>query len=624
MIKEICQFVETLEEETPDLFEEGGKLKEGLYVALDIGLNDGKYELRNSDEEGRIFKEDIGLFTKKSEITPFFEKCRLVMRASKPVSPAKIFNPNKKIFNVTCSPFALGFTKKIIDKNLSDIGKSGILAELTNQYFKKAEDFVEDGPFRVWFEAMKIYLSSHFWSLLEKVGYDELKDTFVIVFFLKEPTIEDFKMPYQKYQGLNVFNKADFNTTYDHILYGISDCLSTFNDKKRFLQHQSACFKYNFRVHGEEAQLIWKFYQLLQNKQLPNPLPIFVSKDEANVNSDVVKLFNNEGKASYSEIIRSLLTKRNTNLQNFYLLFVQKGQIIDLDFVPVFIYTLKNKNSEDFEIKELFGAEPSVYFQSSKNNVFDFQFNIVNYIFNRQLVQETKAGSLWIKYFDDLEIKPDYGLTDAIYNLLYKYRRVWYDFIYKSMQQEITMTMIDEMLTDSIIDDLRHDDELKKTAQIRKKLSIWFGLQPLFDNQFKINNMANKTVELQTKLRSIAQSESLHIENDDEFAFAAGQVIWKLLVQSESANRSHALLEPFLQKAEPTLFKQAIANTFNMYKHKFVLYPNKYEFDKLFSEVMGFIPTNTNMKEHLPIILAGYFSDSIFKKEKDNNNLKPE
>jgi CRISPR-associated protein Csh1 len=136
--------------------------------------------------------------------------------------------------------------------------------------------------------------------------------------------------------------------------------------------------------------------------------------------------------------------------------------------------------------------------------------------------------------------------------------------------------------------------------------------------------MTNKTIELQTKLRNIAQSESLHIENDDEFAFAAGQIIWKLLVQNESANRSHALMEPFLQKTEPMLFKQAIANAFNMYKYKFVLYPSKYEFDKLFSEVMGFIPTNTNMKEHLPIILAGYFSDSIFKKDKDSNTLKPE
>jgi CRISPR-associated protein Csh1 len=117
------------------------------------------------------------------------------------------------------------------------------------------------------------------------------------------------------------------------------------------------------------------------------------------------------------------------------------------------------------------------------------------------------------------------------------------------------------------------------------------------------------------KIREIAQTESLHITTDDEFAFAAGQLIWKLLIQSESANRSHALLEPFLQKTESVLFKQAIASTFNMYKYKFALYPTKYEFDKLFSEVMGYDLDFSNMKEHLPMILAGYFSESIFKKQ---------
>ena len=53
MIKEICQFVETLEEQAPDLFEEGAKLKEGIYVALDIGLEDGKYV---RSEERRVGK----------------------------------------------------------------------------------------------------------------------------------------------------------------------------------------------------------------------------------------------------------------------------------------------------------------------------------------------------------------------------------------------------------------------------------------------------------------------------------------------------------------------------------------------------------------------------------------
>lgn len=616
MIKEICQFVEMLEKDIPDLFEEGGKLKEGIYVALDIRLNDGKFYLHNVDENGSILRNDIGLYTKKTEMTPFFEKCRLIMQASKPVSAAKIFNPNKKIFNVTCSPYAVGFTKKILDKNLPEIEQLGIMSELSNQYFKKAEEFIEDGQSRVWFESLKNYLTSHLWSILEKVGYNELKEAFAVIFFLKEPTIDDYKIPYQKYLGLNVFNKAEYNTLYNDITYGISDSLSSFNGKKMFLQHQSASFRYNFRINGEDAQLIWKFYQLQQNKQLPNPLPIFVDKEEANLNSDVVKLFNEEDKASYSEIISSLLNRRRTNLQNFYLLFIQKGQIIDLDFVPTFKYILKDKENNDFQIEDLFGHETSSYFDSSKDNVFDFQINVVNFIFNRQLIQQTKTGSLWIKYFDDLEIKPDFGLTDSIYNLLNKFRRSWYDFVYKSMHNEITMTMINEMFIDSIVDDLRHDEEMKKTFQIRKKISLWFGLQPLFDNQFKQKNMANKTQELQTKLRTVAQTETLHIENDGEFAFAAGQIIWKLLIQSESANRTHALLEPFLQKTDPVLFKQAIANTFNLYKYKFTLYPSKYEFDKLFSEVMGYIPDITNMKEHLPLILAGYFSESVFNKEK--------
>lgn len=618
MIKEICQFVDTLENQIPDLFEDGTKLKEGIYAALDIGQEDGRYVLKNVDKNGNILKEDIGLWTRNEEINPFFEKCRMILQASKPASAAKIFNPNKKIFNITCNPFVVGCTKKIIDKNLTSIGKDGILDELIKQYFNKAEEFVENGNHKIWFEGFRSFMKENFWNLLEKIDYFSLNANYSIIFFLKNLTIEDFKIPYQTYLAHNVFNKADYNIVYQDIIYGISDSLSTFNDKKRFLQHQSASFRYNYRLHGKDAQLVWKFYQLSQNKQLPNPLPIFVDKNEADLNADVVKLFNHDGVVGYSEIIRSLLNLRRTNLQNFYLLFIQKGQIVDFDFVPVFKYTLKDKEENDFIVKELFGAEPEpvIYFNSEKHNVFDFQLMIVNYIFNNQLIQKTKAGTLWLKYFEDIEIKPDYGLTDTIYNLIYKYRKAWYDFIYKSKQQQITITMINEMFKDSIVDDLRHDEELKKTTQIRKKLSLWFGLQPLFDNNFnKKNNMVNKTIELQTKIREIAQNESLHISNDDEFAFAAGQIIWKLLIQSESANRSHSLLEPFLQKTEPILFKQAIANTFNMYKHKFTMYPTKYEFDKLFSEVMGYEPNVKNMKEHFPIILAGYFSESVFKKQ---------
>ena len=96
MIKEICQFVDTLENQIPDLFEDGTKLKEGIYAALDIGQEDGRYVLKNVDKNGNILKEDIGLWTRNEEINPFFEKCRMILQASKPASAAKILIPTRK------------------------------------------------------------------------------------------------------------------------------------------------------------------------------------------------------------------------------------------------------------------------------------------------------------------------------------------------------------------------------------------------------------------------------------------------------------------------------------------------------------------------------------------------
>jgi CRISPR-associated protein Csh1 len=199
MINEICQFVKDLEETAPQIFEEGESLKEGVYTALDIGLdaNDGKSYLQNANSEGKIFQEDIRIYTKKTEIDPFFKKCRQIMNYSQPVSAAKIFNPNKKIFNVTCSPYIIGFSKKILDKNLETIGQVGVLKELTGQYFKKAEEFIEDSQSHIRFESLRKYLSNHFWSLLNQIGYDELKDSYSIIIMLKKLSVEDYKIPYK-------------------------------------------------------------------------------------------------------------------------------------------------------------------------------------------------------------------------------------------------------------------------------------------------------------------------------------------------------------------------------------------------------------------------------------------
>ena len=121
-------------------------------------------------------------------------------------------------------------------------------------------------------------------------------------------------------------------------------------------------------------------------------------------------------------------------------------------------------------------------------------------------------------------------------------------------------------------------------------------------------DMANKITELQKKMRLIRDIKGNdHIETDEEFAFTVGQIIYFLLDKSKAGNKSHALLEPFIQKSNIVELKKAITATFNAYKHEIDF--GKGRFEKLFSEIMAY-ELDKNLKELTPIMLAGYFSNS--------------
>jgi CRISPR-associated protein Csh1 len=117
-------------------------------------------------------------------------------------------------------------------------------------------------------------------------------------------------------------------------------------------------------------------------------------------------------------------------------------------------------------------------------------------------------------------------------------------------------------------------------------------------------------------LLSVVQDANSVLESDEEYAYASGQVIRFLISKSEAANKTHAMLEPFIQKTEILQFKKAIERTFDMYKHEIKM-PNgnyRYDFDRVMEKILLATPEKT-IKELTPIILGGYFSETVFKKQ---------
>jgi len=609
MIQEIVNFIKNLENKSPEVFSENIELKDGMYFFLE-----------KENDTFTIKEENTLKVDKKTEKSGLYNQF-LDRYSNSEMITNKSMNASEKIFIDIGSPFGISISGKG-----QKIEKAKKL-QAAEAYFKAVQKYLgnENEQYIKWFDDLKNFVRNQMFDFLNgNEDFQKPKDNFMFYFFLKEPEIKDYQFFYNKYLATKVF-LFDLKKDENH---GISNDLNVGNvGKKPFMRHKSASFEINYKVNGDDATGLYKFFRLQQeNKILPNPMPIFV--DENELSNLAIKFYNSdkEKKKSHKEIIENLLTEHKNELHNYYLIYFQnnlKGcRIIDIDFVPVFRY----KTDDMPKIIALFKMKSKDKTEHindySIQNIFDFQSNILNKVFNKQLMQETKNG-LWLKYFDDMEVSK--YASETIVILFYKYRKAMYDYVYKSKRQSITYEIFNDIMQNSIIDDIRNDKEYNKTFIIKEKLNIWFSLFNYFVNSpSNINTMVNKTELLFEKISRIAKNNNERMQTDDEFAFASGQLIRNILNKSESADRTHALLDPFLQKTDPTLFKLAIAKAFETYKHAFQFYKgnSRYEFDKIMSEVMGFETDEKNMKNLLPLLLAGYFADTIFRKdEKIENEL---
>ncbi len=642
MIKEIVNFIQDLEQNDPEIHLKNVDLKEGLYLFVrfdefgKIQIVDQLTYYDKKEGDTKVTKEQIQLNNLE-----LFQRCLALQQVLIPVAPTKIFNSTAKIFGVTCSPFALGFNKKNIDGDLSKKdSQSQKVKNAVVQYFETAKKYIDiddedmKGRFTAWLNVFSEYCKFNLLDLLDTLDdYKTVKEggIFNTYLILDEPEFIHFKLVHDEYFTKNIFNREEFNKLDSKgIVKGVPDSLYTYNPKKTYLQHQSSPFNLKFRTSADEAKVIWQFYNL-QKRILPNPLPIFIDKKE--LNSKVVRLYNEDKKDSFTDIIQSLFVDKKDDLGGFYLLFIQKGEIIDLDYVPNFQYHIYNCEllqtsclNCDYFNKD--GNLVNWKLKGQIKDIFSFQNKFANKILGLELETSTKTGSKWLKYFGDVEFNPKY-MTETQHNLFLKYRLALYNYIYKSQRKAITKRMFDDIMISGIIDDLRHD-ELKdnrhtKQYNIKEKILMWFSMYDFFEqNKLNKKDMINLTQQLFEELRAYTKSDEANLKtiSPELFAFASGQLIREILQKSKSDKRTHALLEPFLQKTDINLFKLAIARTFETYKHEFTLYTGnkRYEFDKAMSLVMGASDDKINVKDLLPYILSGYFSDSIFIKEKETKS----
>lgn len=593
MLKEIENFTLSLDE---DIFIPTALRDEGLFVSIDLD-KDGYPDV--DSYESRVC-------TKKEMDDDFISTHALILKEylSDCIDANKYIDTGGKDFKKIHSsiPFALWFKCENIDSIKSRLPfyfnnceaintESHDIVSLTKNIFEFSKKNIP-----------ALIKSDIKFKFLEKGKY-------VKIFF--NCTIVNYKSAYQNYLSKYLFNKEDQGKA-----MGTTIFFAGAPDKKPYLVPQTSFLKSFYRVSINTAQNLDRFRKLLASKpkrKLPNPLPIFIDHEE--LNNQVVRIFNEkEESVSFRNILEQLHDNRNIDLGNYYLVNwtnTKDGLVLrDFDYVERFKYFLDDFYVDD--ILSLDNKSPRI----NLDTIFAFESVVINKIFNNALVVKTKNDGILFKYFDDIDTK--YTTSVGHQNIL-KYGKGIYDFIYKSSAHAFT----GDTLFDIIITDILHAIRTNTTAdheyQIKEKLNILFSLYHKLENTNKLTGgalMPTIIPVLQDTTRKIINNDNVNLSNDDEFAFITGQLIYYLLSKSESSNKTHALLEPFISKTDPDLLKMTITRTLNKYKH--ALDFGSKRFERAASQVLGYNCTKS-ISSLLPIILAGYFGSSLFYEKNTTN-----
>lgn len=602
MLQELTQFVQ----EVPPLIKEKAiEPKSGLHILI------GFSESGNAEVKGA----ERYLGKKHDEISDFLKECAVRQELSWMINTNKCFDlPAKGIHSA--SPFCVAFKRESWiggDKYPTDSSKPDVVERLEGYFAKCFDDvFGLDDAQKQKALQFKNYLKNNLEPLLSSFGeYPALEQGEYILLF-NDIGLEEHEAFNSAYLAQGLFNTDTYNIAVDDEVFGTSNFHNGFNSKKPFLTHQTASFDITIRISASEAKALTEFSAMAGKKLFPNPTPIFIEKKE--LTSEAIRIFHREEdkKHSHRKIIKELL-KKEEELGNYYLLYYSGGVIRDFDFVPKFQYYLDSAKDEQglqrawkihnvTELKEKGGASKSLI---HLKDVFDFEWVVVRQLFNNSLVKiDEKKKEISLRYFDELDSK---YYRPAYYTLMLKYRKPIYDFIYKSMRSGIRSHQFQDICMTGIMDDLKENKEYA----IKMKLNIFFSLYNHFTTNQNIQFMPSKIEGHKSHLQEVLENEETHFSSDEAYAYGAGQLIYYLLSQSQAGDRTHALLEPFLQKTNYAHFNEAISNIILKYKHAIGF--DFRRFNALSGEVLDY-EAERPLTELRPVMLAGYFSPNILYK----------
>lgn len=395
--------------------------------------------------------------------------------------------------------------------------------------------------------------------------------TYLKLFFMYD--IEEYRNESEKYILTNIYNSADYNTLINGELFGVPNNNMGLNAKKPFLEQKSRKNSSPILLNQEEVLLQKKFFDYLNNMATKGFVNLYFSE------KGILGLNNQEiPKIDFSG----------------YFLRIQKGmepEIHDFDVITSFSNEIR-----PLRIRNMLRIKQSDLEYGTINTLTKLK-DIINIVYFKKF--------LTTNYFTEPQKISIYD--EGVKKNLLLARTSLFNWFHKGIDDTV-WEVLKKCSLDLIKGSIYRGELWKNGGRACEQFNLYISMKYYFEGR---ELMDNSILDIEKLREKVNHNVTKHIESDEEFYFAAGQLANYFLTLSKAKVKSHFLSKPILTAKTNEKIKAELKKLYHKYSYDI-------KFSRRFNNMYAMVCLYTNAKSQIDedALLAGYLHSSLIYESK--------
>ena len=395
----------------------------------------------------------------------------------------------------------------------------------------------------------------------------------------------DYETEGKRYYIPNIYNKNDYNVKSADGVYGLPNNNMGLNAKKPYLDHKDRKCRLPIMENSDKVMCKKKFFDYLMNlaseRRYNVYLPIDSEKKITACKDDDENGIPN-GFTGYK-----LRLKKEKN----------EAAIIDADYVMDY----RDLLDRGFYMQNLVEV-PEKYLEDVRYGEISKRDTV------RKLVDEVFFSKYYLKniYTEPKDMK---GIKDSgISKGLLLYRDAYTEWLDKGNDEADLIKVVKQSGDMLIHNAIENDYMIKVMHQFNLK---WSLLEYFQESE---GTMKNKLTTIRQELKRKMDADILQdIESDEEYSYAAGQMLGYLIGLNKSSKKTFSLGNRYLALNKDAQLKEQLRQLFMRYDHDEDMYKYKKRVGNLLAMILAY---DVELAINHDLMLAGYVSNGIIYEKK--------